>query len=32
MKIYSLKCTNCDAALEIEDGIDTFFANIVVTK
>lgn len=25
MKIYTLKCTNCGAALEIEDGIDTFF-------
>lgn len=25
MKLQSLKCPNCDAALEIEDGIDTFF-------
>lgn len=25
MKIQALKCPNCDAALEIEDGIDTFF-------
>ena len=25
MKVQALKCINCDAALEIEDGIDTFF-------
>lgn len=25
MKLQSLKCPNCDAALEIEDGIDIFF-------
>lgn len=25
MKLQSLKCPNCGAALEIEDGIDTFF-------
>ncbi|MGN7385509.1 hypothetical protein [Sporosarcina sp. SAFN-015] len=25
MKAHTLKCTNCNAALEIEDGIDTFF-------
>lgn len=25
MKLQSLKCPNCDAVLEIEDGIDTFF-------
>ena len=25
MKLQSLKCPNCDAALEVEGGIDTFF-------
>lgn len=25
MKVHTLKCTNCAAALEIEDGVDTFF-------
>ncbi|WP_147536206.1 hypothetical protein [Bacillus marasmi] len=25
MKVHALKCINCGAALEIEDGIDTFF-------
>jgi DNA-directed RNA polymerase subunit RPC12/RpoP len=25
MKVQALKCINCGAALEIEDGIDTFF-------
>lgn len=25
MKLHTLKCINCGAALEIEDGIDTFF-------
>ncbi|MBO0588235.1 hypothetical protein [Sporosarcina sp. E16_8] len=25
MKVHTLKCINCDGALEIEDGIDTFF-------
>lgn len=25
MKLHALKCPNCDASIEIEDGIDTFF-------
>lgn len=32
MNTKALSCPNCGAALEIEDGLDTFFVNIVVTK
>lgn len=32
MELKSLFCPNCGASLEVEDGIDTFFANIVGIK
>lgn len=32
MKVQSLKCPNCDAVLEIEDGIDTFFCKYCGNK
>ena len=32
MKLQSLKCPNCDAVLEIEDGIDTFFCKYCGNK
>lgn len=32
MQSYTLKCPNCDGDLEVEDEIDTFFANIAVIK
>ncbi|MGN1087010.1 MAG: hypothetical protein ACI4Q5_08235, partial [Porcipelethomonas sp.] len=32
MNIYSLKCPNCNADLEIEDGLDTFFCKYCGSK
>lgn len=32
MEFHQLKCPNCNATLEIEDGIDTFFCKYCGTK
>lgn len=32
MELKSLFCPNCGASLEVEDGLDTFFANTADIK
>ena len=32
MNVHQLKCPNCNASLEVENGLDTFFCNYCGTK